>query len=187
VVGASGFEPPTSWSRKMQSTKSKCFIWRRLGVRKPFFLSLSCTETGSPLCPRRNDGSRTSDGTRERQGKPRVNYCGPRSTGEPRPAKSISDARDPPLATDTTRPQPEAPAHGDSNVQPRNPVASPTSRAPSLSRATLHRQSSAIRAVCANERLYGSVRGVPGNWYPYRDRRQLFETTSSFYLQWSVM
>ena len=21
--------------------------------------------------------------------------------------------------------------------------------------------------------------GVPGNWYPYRDRRQLFETTSS--------
>ncbi len=27
--------------------------------------------------------------------------------------------------------------------------------------------------------MYGSVRGVPGNWYPYRDRRQLFETTSS--------
>jgi len=24
-----------------------------------------------------DDGSRTSDGTRERQGKPRVNYCGP--------------------------------------------------------------------------------------------------------------
>jgi len=22
----------------------------------------------------------------------------------------------------------------------------------------------------ANERSYGSVRGVPGNWYPYRDR-----------------
>jgi len=64
-------------------------------------------------------------------------------------------------------------------IQPRNPVASPTSRAPSLSRATLHRQSSTIRAVCANERLYGSVRGVPGNWYPYRDRRQLFETTTS--------
>src|SRR5260370_30528335 len=27
--------------------------------------------------------------------------------------------------------------------------------------------------------MYGSVRGVPGNWNPYRDRRQLFETTSS--------
>jgi hypothetical protein len=23
-------------------------------------------------------------------------------------------------------------------------------------------------AVCANERPYGSVRGVPGDWYPYR-------------------
>ena len=27
--------------------------------------------------------------------------------------------------------------------------------------------------------LYGSVRGVPGNWYPYRDRRRTSETTSS--------
>ena len=24
--------------------KSKCFIWCRLGARRPFFLSLSCTE-----------------------------------------------------------------------------------------------------------------------------------------------
>jgi len=31
------------------------------------------------------------------------------------------------------------------------------------------RYSSATRAVCANERSYGSVRGVPGNRYPYRD------------------
>jgi hypothetical protein len=27
--------------------------------------------------------------------------------------------------------------------------------------------------------MYGSVRGVPGNWYPYRDRRQSSETTNS--------
>jgi hypothetical protein len=27
--------------------------------------------------------------------------------------------------------------------------------------------------------MYGSVRGVPGNWYPYRDRRQLSETINS--------
>ncbi len=32
------------------------------------------------------------------------------------------------------------------------------------------RYSSSIRAVCANERSYGSVRGVPGDWYPYRDQ-----------------
>jgi hypothetical protein len=30
---------------------------------------------------------------------------------------------------------------------------------------------SKIGAVCANERSYGSVRGVPGDWYPYRDLR----------------
>jgi len=27
--------------------------------------------------------------------------------------------------------------------------------------------------------MYGSVRGVPGNWYPYRDRRPTSETTNS--------
>ena len=39
-----------------------------------------------------------------------------------------------------------------------------------LSRVSLRRQISEIGAVCANERSYGSVRGVPGDWYPYRDR-----------------
>ncbi len=39
-----------------------------------------------------------------------------------------------------------------------------------VSRVSLRRQVSEIRAVCANERPYGSVRGVPGNWYPYRDQ-----------------
>jgi hypothetical protein len=27
--------------------------------------------------------------------------------------------------------------------------------------------------------MYGSVRGVPGNWYPYSDRRPISETTNS--------
>ena len=27
--------------------------------------------------------------------------------------------------------------------------------------------------------MYGSVRGVPGNWYPYRDRLPTSETTNS--------
>jgi len=34
---------------------------------------------------------------------------------------------------------------------------------------SLRRSLSEIRAVCANERPSGSVRGVCGNWYPYRD------------------
>src|SRR5712691_7124421 len=103
----------------------------------------------------------------------------PRGTGEHGQVESISGAGDPPLATGTTLPQPEAPAHRGPNVRSRGTLASRTSRAPSLSRATLRRQSSEIRAVCANERSYGSVRGVPGNWYPYRDRRQTSETTNS--------
>ena len=103
----------------------------------------------------------------------------PRGTGEHRQVESISGAGDPPLATGTTLSQPEAPAPSGPNVHSRGTLASRTSRAPSLSRATLRRQSSEIRAVCANERSYGSVRGVPGNWYPYRDRRRISETTSS--------
>ena len=46
MVGERGFEPPTPWSRTKSRSKSKCFIWCRLGLgaRAPFFLSLSCTE-----------------------------------------------------------------------------------------------------------------------------------------------
>ena len=33
------------------------------------------------------------------------------------------------------------------------------------------RYSSEIRTGCANERPSGSVRGAPGNWCPYRDRK----------------
>jgi hypothetical protein len=39
-----------------------------------------------------------------------------------------------------------------------------------LANATLRRHAPELRAVCANQRTYGSVRGVPGNRYPYRDR-----------------
>src|SRR6516164_5310199 len=103
----------------------------------------------------------------------------PRGTGEHGQFKSISSAGDASLATDTALPQPNAPSPRGPNVCTRETLASRTARAPSLSRATLRRQSSEIRAVCANERKYGSVRGVPGNWYPYRDRPPTFETTSS--------
>src|ERR1019366_2197583 len=34
----------------------------------------------------------------------------------------------------------------------------------------LGRYLSARRTGCANERPSGSVRGAPGNWWPYRDR-----------------
>ena len=44
----------TPWSRTKSRTKSKCFIWRRLGTRKPLFLSFhlyrSCTEYNRNFC-----------------------------------------------------------------------------------------------------------------------------------------
>src|SRR5262244_3863126 len=48
-------------------------------------------------------------------------------------------------------------------------MASATASAPSLSRSHLCRYSSEIRTGCANKRPSGSLRGVPRNWYPYRD------------------
>src|SRR5215469_10683852 len=48
-------------------------------------------------------------------------------------------------------------------------MATCTPSASSLSRGSLRRQSSEIRTGCANERPSGSVRGVPREWYPYRD------------------
>jgi hypothetical protein len=40
-----------------------------------------------------------------------------------------------------------------------------------LALSAIRRYSSELRAVCASERTYGSVRGVLGNQHPYRDRR----------------
>src|SRR6266849_5748958 len=51
-------------------------------------------------------------------------------------------------------------------------MAPSTARTPSLSRGSLCRQSSTIRTGCANERPSGSARGVPREWYPYRDPRR---------------
>ena len=36
--------------------------------------------------------------------------------------------------------------------------------------ASFEARSAPLPYPTANERSYGSVRGVPGNWYPYRDR-----------------
>ncbi|MGA2611422.1 MAG: hypothetical protein ABSH01_28580, partial [Terriglobia bacterium] len=49
---------------------------------------------------------------------------------------------------------------------------------------------SELRAVCANQRPYGSVRGVPGNRYPYRDRSLESEPGMSMQLRgvsWRAM
>ena len=76
------------------------------------------------------------------------------------------------LATDLLRRSQNARLTGRECMPLDGTLASCTARAPSLSRASLRRHSSKIRAVCANERPYGSVRGVSGNRYPYRDRRR---------------
>ena len=62
-----------------------------------------------------------------------------------------------------------------------------SARSASLALAALRRYASEIRAVCANQRTYGSVRGVPGNRYPYRDlwkkwgrSRNVVENTYSY-------
>ena len=36
--------------------------------------------------------------------------------------------------------------------------------------ASFEARSAPLPYPTANERSYGSVRGVPGNWYPYRDQ-----------------
>ena len=36
--------------------------------------------------------------------------------------------------------------------------------------ASFEARSAPLPYPTANERLYGSVRGVSGNWYPYRDQ-----------------
>jgi hypothetical protein len=50
-----------------------------------------------------------------------------------------------------------------------DPVASCTQDSSSLYPFALRRQTSAVRAVCANERPHGSARVALGNWRPYRN------------------
>jgi hypothetical protein len=70
-----------------------------------------------------------------------------------------------------TPPEPKAPDSLDTYAGTGSTVASQTKGAPSLPGGTLRRHTSKIRTGCANKRPSGSVRGVPGNWYPYRDRQ----------------
>ena len=55
------------------------------------------------------------------------------------------------------------------------PTQSGTERVPRVgecaAKPRLGRYLSEIRTGCANERPSGSVRGAPGNWCPYRDRK----------------
>jgi len=57
----------------------------------------------------------------------------------------------------------------------------PPARAPPVSRVSVCRSVSKIRAVCTNQRTYGSG-GVSGNWYPYRDRLNILTESG-----WGVM
>jgi len=59
--------------------------------------------------------------------------------------------------------QPETPAPSGSHAPPGGTVDSPTERARSVSRASLRRRVFEIRAVRANERMDGSVRGISGS------------------------
>ena len=74
------------------------------------------------------------------------------------------------LAMGTPSQGPTAPAQLGTNRPSGRPLAPDPACAPPLPQCALRRKPSEIRAVCANERPYGSERGVPGNRYPYRDR-----------------
>src|SRR6202165_1712453 len=89
--------------------------------------------------------------------------------GEPGPAGRISRQGDTVLAMGTPSSGPTAPAQLGPNTTAGGALGPSTACAPSLSQCALRRSLSKIRTVCANERPYGSVRGVPGDRYPYRD------------------
>ena len=74
------------------------------------------------------------------------------------------------LAVGSPPPRPKAPAQLGANPEPGGTMASRTARAPSLSRAPLCCQPSKIRAVCARERSYGSVRGYQATDIPTATR-----------------
>jgi hypothetical protein len=92
--------------------------------------------------------------------------CG---TGKPRQLAHLSGAVDPSVANPTTATQPTPPPQLGPPAPARCPLAARAARAASLALRAVRRPASELRAVCANERRYGSVRRVPGNRYPYRD------------------
>src|SRR5262249_5723479 len=92
-----------------------------------------------------------------------------RGTRKPRQPRGVPTAIAGTVVAQAASPEPEAPVLVDPHASIRGPLASATARAPSLSRGSLCRQSSAIRTGCAKQRPSGSVRGVSREWYPYRD------------------
>src|SRR5215831_2729787 len=95
----------------------------------------------------------------------------PRGPGKPEPTLRLSQSGDTTLALGTPTPGTEAPAQLGPNEPIGATMAPGSACTPSLPRCALCCASSEIRTVCANKRPYGSVRGVPGNRYPYRDLR----------------
>jgi hypothetical protein len=93
-----------------------------------------------------------------------------------------SDSHGPRLH-DTSPPKSETPALLDTYARSGCPMAPSTARTPSLSRGSLRRQSSTIRTGCANERPSGSARGVPREWYLYRD----LKTPVQDHAAWSTL
>ena len=77
------------------------------------------------------------------------------------------------VANPTAATQPTPRHHLAPNGTTGQSLAARPAHAAPLARSALRRYPSELRAVCANERTYGSVRGVLGNQHPYRDRPQM--------------
>src|ERR1019366_4900392 len=93
-----------------------------------------------------------------------------RGTGKPRPPADLSGPVDPSVADPTAPTQPTLPSQLGPTASPRAPLVARAARFASLAIRAVRRYASEIRAVCANERTYGSVRGAVGDHCPYRDR-----------------
>ena len=133
------------------------------------------TEAATPAAPARAGGAH---GKVAPVGRARLLQllCG---TGEPRPRAYLSDSVDPPVANATAATQPTPPTQLGPHGKARRPLAAGAARAASLAVGAVRRPASELRAVCAKERSYGSVRGVPGNRYPYRDSGNVYENKGS--------
>jgi len=101
--------------------------------------------------------------------------CG---TGEPRQLANLSVSVDAPVGNATAATQPTPSPQRGPDAQARCPLVARAARSASLARSAVRRPACELRAVCANERPYGSVRGVLGNRYPYRDNMQVGPTIS---------
>src|SRR5882672_2975662 len=94
-----------------------------------------------------------------------------RGTGKPHETGRVPGSGACALVAYPSPSEPETPGLVDAHSCFGSAMASSTANAPSLSRRSLCRQSSAIRTGCANKRPSGSVRGATSNGCPYRDRQ----------------